>query len=196
VVLIGHGEHEEVEGTVGEAPDAVVLIETAADVARLEVPDPTRVAYVTQTTLAVNDTRTIVRLLHQRFPKIVGPRTEDICYATSNRQRAVTELAAQCGLVLVVGSRNSSNTNRLVEVARAAGADAHRIEDGCDVDERWLEGRDSVGVTAGASVPEILVQRVVAELARLRVVGVEELEVCHEERRLMLPVEVRSAPPS
>src|SRR4051795_8450676 len=153
IVLIGHGGHEEVEGTMGEAPEHIVLVETEEDVARLEVADPERIAYISQTTLSVDETKTIIARLRERFPAAVGPRTDDICYATTNRQMAVKQLAAQCDLVLVIGSRNSSNSNRLVEVARDFGADAYLIDNESQVREEWLEGKRVVGITSGASAP-------------------------------------------
>src|SRR5881227_4279570 len=148
IVLIGHAGHEEVEGTMGEAPDHIVLVETEADVDALEVDDPSRVAYISQTTLSVDETRSIIARLRERFPAIVGPRTDDICYATTNRQTAVKALAAECELVLVIGSRNSSNSNRLVDVARDAGADAHLIDNESQVREAWLENKRVVGITS------------------------------------------------
>src|SRR5213595_2166525 len=141
IVLIGHAGHEEVEGTMGEAPAHIVLVETEEDVDALEVPDPDRVAYISQTTLSVDETRVIIARLREKFPGIVGPRTDDICYATTNRQAAVREMAGECDLVLVIGSRNSSNSNRLVEVARAHGAEAHLIDNEVQVREEWLEGK-------------------------------------------------------
>src|ERR671933_1431235 len=161
IVLIGHAGHEEVEGTMGEAPEHIVLVETEADVDALEIADPDRVAYVSQTTLSVDETRAIIARLRERFPNIVGPRTDDICYATTNRQAAVKELAARCELVLVIGSQNSSNSNRLVDVARDIGADAHLIDHEGQVRDEWLEGVSTVGITSGASAPEELVQRLV-----------------------------------
>ncbi|MEA2269072.1 MAG: 4-hydroxy-3-methylbut-2-en-yl diphosphate reductase, partial [Solirubrobacteraceae bacterium] len=141
IVLIGHSGHEEVEGTMGEAPDDIVLVETEEDVDRLEVPDPERVAYISQTTLSVDETRTIINRLRERFPAITGPRTDDICYATTNRQAAVKQMAPHCDLVLVIGSRNSSNSNRLVEVARELGTEAHLIDNEAQVQESWLAGK-------------------------------------------------------
>src|SRR5437879_2104448 len=141
IVLVGHDGHEEVEGTMGEAPDQIVLVQNEDDVARLRVDDPERVAYVTQTTLAVDETSAIIARLRERFPNIVGPRTDDICYATTNRQAAVRQMARECDLVLVIGSRNSSNSNRLVEVARDHGAEAHLIDNELQVSEEWLEGK-------------------------------------------------------
>src|ERR1700750_265432 len=153
IVLIGHSGHEEVEGTMGEAPDHIVLVETEADVDALEVADPTRIAYISQTTLSVDETRAIIARLRERFPAIVGPRTADICYATTNRQAAVKQLAPLCDLVLVIGSRNSSNSNRLVEVAREHGADSHLIDNETEVREEWLESKQVVGITSGARAP-------------------------------------------
>src|SRR5438270_307336 len=157
IVLIGHAGHEEVEGTMGEAPDHIVLVETEEDADRLEVPDPDRIAYISQTTLSVDETRAIIARLRDRFPNITGPRTDDICYATTNRQAAVKQMAAQCDLVLVIGSRNSSNSQRLVDVARAAGAAAHLIDNESQVREEWLDGARVVGISSGASAPELLV---------------------------------------
>ena len=161
IVLIGHDGHEEVEGTTGEAPENIVLVETEADVETLEVDDPDRVAYITQTTLSVDETTAIIDALKRKFPNITGPKTDDICYATTNRQQAVKELARECDLVLVIGSTNSSNSVRLVEVAREHGVDSHLIDFAHQVDEDWLEGVETVGITSGASAPEELVERLV-----------------------------------
>src|SRR5213080_3938131 len=161
IILIGHAGHEEVEGTMGEAPDHTVLVETEADVEALEVADPAKVAYVSQTTLSVDETRAIIARLRERFPAIVGPRTDDICYATTNRQAAVRQMAEHCDLVLVIGSKNSSNSNRLVEVARDHGAESHLIDNEAQVREEWLAGKRTVGITSGASAPEELVKRLV-----------------------------------
>src|SRR5437763_7676504 len=150
IVLIGHAGHEEVEGTMGEAPESIVLIETEADVDRLDVADPDRVAFISQTTLSVDETAAIIRRLRERFPAIVGPRTDDICYATTNRQAAVRQMAQHCDLVLVIGSKNSSNSNRLVEVARAHGAESHLFDNELQVTEEWLEGKHTVGIRSGA----------------------------------------------
>src|SRR5215212_4234491 len=185
IVLIGHAGHEEVEGTMGEAPDRIVLIETEADVDRLEVEDPERVAYISQTTLSVDETRAIIARLRERFPAITGPRTDDICYATTNRQAAVRQLAQECDLVLVIGSRNSSNSNRLVEVARDHGSDSYLIDNQSQVQEDWLEGKRVVGITSGAGAPEELVQRLVAFFRERGV------EVVQEDVRFMLPREIR-----
>ncbi len=149
IVLIGHEGHEEVEGTMGEAPEAFVLVETEEDVDRLELPDPDRVAFLTQTTLSVDETDRIIRRLHERFPNITGPKSDDICYATTNRQMAVRQMARECDLVLVIGSSNSSNSNRLVEVARDHGADSHLIDNEGQVREEWLEGKRVVGISSG-----------------------------------------------
>ncbi|SEH12670.1 4-hydroxy-3-methylbut-2-enyl diphosphate reductase [Thermoleophilum album] len=193
IVLIGHEGHEEVEGTMGEAPDHIVLVETEEDVDALEVEDPERVAYLTQTTLSVDETKRIIQRLRERFPNVVGPKSDDICYATTNRQMAVRELARQCDLVLVIGSRNSSNSNRLVEVARAHGAEAHLIDNESQVREEWLEGKRVVGITSGASAPEELVQRLVAWFRARGVDQVEELRTVEENVRFMLPREIRKA---
>ena len=191
IVLIGHAGHEEVEGTMGEAPDHIVLIETEDDVDKLEVDDPERVAYISQTTLSVDETRAIIARLRERFPKITGPRTDDICYATTNRQAAVRQLARECDLVLVIGSRNSSNSNRLVEVARDLGADSYLIDNESQVREEWLDGKRVVGITSGASAPEELVERLVGFFRDRGTTDVSELEVVREDVRFMLPKEIR-----
>jgi 4-hydroxy-3-methylbut-2-enyl diphosphate reductase len=193
IVLIGHAGHEEVEGTMGEAPDQVVLIETEEDVDRLEVADPERVAYISQTTLSVDETTAIIARLRERFPAIVGPRTDDICYATTNRQAAVRQMAGECDLVLVIGSRNSSNSNRLVEVARDHGAESHLIDNEAQVREEWLEGKRTVGISSGASAPEELVQRLVDFFRARGTTDVSEFEVVKEDVRFMLPKEIRRA---
>ena len=191
IVLIGHGGHEEVEGTMGEAPASIVLVETEDDVDRLEVEDPERVAYISQTTLAVDETHAIIARLRERFPAIVGPRTDDICYATTNRQMAVRQMARECDLVLVIGSRNSSNSNRLVEVARDHGADSYLIDNEDQVREEWLDGMRVVGISSGASAPEELVQRLIAFFRRRGTEDVSEFEVVKEDVRFMLPREIR-----
>ena len=191
IVLIGHAGHEEVEGTMGEAPENIVLVESEEDVEALEVPDPERIAYISQTTLSVDETRAVINRLRRRFPSIIGPRTDDICYATTNRQAAVKQLAAQCDLVLVIGSRNSSNSNRLVEVAREHGADSHLIDNEGEVREEWLSGKRVVGITSGASAPESLVQRLVEFFRARGTTDVEELEVVQEDVRFMLPKVIR-----
>src|SRR5947199_6969212 len=193
IVLVGHAGHEEVEGTMGEAPEHIVLIETEEDVERLEVADPDRVAYISQTTLSVDETAAIIARLRERFPSIAGPRTDDICYATTNRQAAVRQMARECDLVLVIGSRNSSNSNRLVEVARDHGAEAHLIDNELQVSEAWLEGKRTVGITSGASAPEELVQRLVDFFRSRGTREVSEFEVVQEDVRFMLPKEIRKA---
>jgi 4-hydroxy-3-methylbut-2-en-1-yl diphosphate reductase len=196
ILLVGHEGHEEVEGTLGEAPEATVLVQTVAEAERVRVPDPTRVAYVTQTTLSVDETAEIVAALRRRFPEIEGPQAGDICYATTNRQRAVKELVAEIDLLLVIGSENSSNSKRLVETGRASGVEAHLIEDETAIDERWLERAETVGLTSGASAPEHLVQRV-CDWFRAR--GVEEIVSAGavvEDVFFRLPVEIRRALPA
>src|SRR6201999_3527947 len=150
IVLIGHEGHEEVEGTMGEAPDQIVLVQDEDEVDRLQVGDPSRIAYISQTTLSVDETRAIILRLREKFPQIIGPRTDDICYATTNRQTAVKQLARESDLVLVVGSRNSSNSNRLGEGGRDCGAESHLIDREDEVREEWLEGMRVVGITSGA----------------------------------------------
>ncbi len=193
IVLIGHDGHEEVEGTMGEAPEAIVLVETEADVDALEVADPDRLAFISQTTLSVDETRQIIIRLRERFPNITGPRTDDICYATTNRQAAVKQMAQHCDLVLVIGSRNSSNSNRLVQVAQEHGAQAHLIDNETEVDEAWLDGPTVVGISSGASAPEELVQRLVAFFRERGVQDVSEFEVLQEDVRFMLPKPIRLA---
>jgi 4-hydroxy-3-methylbut-2-en-1-yl diphosphate reductase len=193
IVLVGHAGHEEVEGTMGEAPDRIVLIESVEDVDRLEVEDPTKLAYISQTTLSVDETRAIIHRLRERFPAIIGPRTDDICYATTNRQAAVKQLAGECDLVLVIGSSNSSNSNRLVEVAREHGCSAHLIDRTEQVKEEWLADKRVVGITSGASAPEELVQRLVDFFRARGTTDVGELEVIREDVRFMLPKAIRQA---
>jgi 4-hydroxy-3-methylbut-2-enyl diphosphate reductase len=193
IVLIGHAGHEEVEGTMGEAPEATVLVESIADVESLQVPDDARIAYITQTTLSVDETREIIDALRRRFPQIAAPAREDICYATTNRQRAVKDLLAQVDLLLVVGSRNSSNSLRLVEVARAAGVEAHLVDDVSELRESWFDGVGVVGVTSGASAPEKLVTGL-CDWFRVR--GVDEIvehRPVSEDVVFKLPVELRRA---
>ena len=193
IVLVGHAGHEEVEGTMGEAPDSIVLIETVEDVDSLEVRDESKVAYISQTTLSVDETRAVINRLRERFPAIVGPRTDDICYATTNRQAAVKQLARACDLVLVIGSRNSSNSNRLVEVAREHGADSYLIDNESEVLDEWLSNARVVGITSGASAPDELVQRLVEFFRARGTDDVQELEVVHEDVRFMLPKTIRQA---
>jgi 4-hydroxy-3-methylbut-2-en-1-yl diphosphate reductase len=191
IVLIGHAGHEEVEGTMGEAPDSTVLVESVEDVERLDFPAGAKVAYITQTTLSVDETAEIIGALRRRFPEIHAPKKEDICYATSNRQWAVKEMIEHIDLLLVIGSRNSSNSNRLVEVARAAGVAAHLIDDEGDIDAAWLEGVDVVGVTSGASAPEKLVERVCDWFRAHGVTEVEPYRMVDEDVTFKLPVELR-----
>jgi 4-hydroxy-3-methylbut-2-enyl diphosphate reductase len=191
IVLIGHGGHEEVEGTMGEAPDSIVLVETEADVDALEVADPEKVAYISQTTLSVDETRTIINRLREKFPAITGPRTDDICYATTNRQAAVKQMAAECDLVLVIGSQNSSNSQRLVDVARDYGTDSYLIDNESQLEDAWLDGKRVVGISSGASAPEELVSRLVAYFADRGVSDVSEVEVVREDVRFMLPKRIR-----
>ena len=193
IILIGHAGHEEVEGTMGEAPGQIILVQSEEEVDELEIDDPTRVAYISQTTLAVDETRAVINRLRERFPQIVGPRTDDICYATTNRQAAVKQLARRCDLVLVIGSRNSSNSNRLVEVAREHGADSHLIDNELQVHEEWLEGKRVVGITSGASAPEELVQGLVEFFRARGTADVQELDVIQEDVRFMLPKAIRQA---
>ena len=192
IVLVGHEGHEEVEGTTGEAPDAIKLVEHVEDVARLDIDNPDEVAFLTQTTLAVDDAMVVVDELRRRFPKLVGPKSDDICYATQNRQHALRAVAREADLVLVVGSVNSSNSVRLVEVAEKEGTPGRLIDDEGDLDAVWLVGKDTIAVTAGASAPEELVQRVIDELAGLGTVTVEDRTVGQESIRFNLPKEVNA----
>ena len=191
IVLVGHAGHEEVEGTMGEAPDAMVLVESEADVDALEVDDPERIAYLTQTTLAVDETRAIIGRLREKFPAITGPRTDDICYATTNRQLAVRQMAEQCDLLLVIGSKNSSNSNRLVDVARDHGAASYLIDNASEVREEWLEGVRVAGISSGASAPDELVQELVAFFRDRGTQDVQTFEVLREDVRFMLPKVIR-----
>jgi 4-hydroxy-3-methylbut-2-en-1-yl diphosphate reductase len=191
IVLIGHEGHEEVEGTTGEAPERTVLVQTEADVDDLEIDDPDRIAYITQTTLSVDETSSIIAKLKEKFPNAVGPKTDDICYATTNRQQSVRALAKECELVLVIGSTNSSNSNRLVEVAREHGANSHLIDNHGQVDDAWLEGVKTVGITSGASAPEELVEALVTFFRGRGADDVSELKTVHEDVRFMLPSEIR-----
>ena len=191
VLLIGHAGHEEVEGTMGEAPEATILVESVEDAERLELPPEAKVAYITQTTLSVDETGEIIALLRRRFPRIHAPKREDICYATSNRQWAVKEMIEHVDLLLVIGSRNSSNSNRLVEVARAEGVSAHLIDDETNIDEAWLEGVRVVGLTSGASAPEKLVDRVCDWFRARGVRAIEPYRMVDEDVTFRLPVELR-----
>jgi 4-hydroxy-3-methylbut-2-enyl diphosphate reductase len=193
IVLIGHKDHDEVIGTLGEVPDCSYLVETVEDADRLEVPDPTRVRYLTQTTLSLDETRDIVERLKERFPFIQGPPAQDICYATENRQMAVKEVSGAIDLLMVVGSQNSSNSKRLVEVARNVGVAANLVNDRSDVDISWLEGVTNVGLTAGASAPEHLVQDMIEFLRERGFHRMEEIELVEEDVRFSLPNELMVA---
>ncbi|MEZ8219995.1 4-hydroxy-3-methylbut-2-enyl diphosphate reductase [Candidatus Fervidibacteria bacterium JGI MDM2 JNZ-1-D12] len=191
IILIGHAGHEEVEGTMGEAPHCTYLVQSVQDVEKLQVPDPEKVAYLTQTTLSVDDTAEIVAALRQKFPKIVGPRTDDICYATQNRQNAVKALAKQVDVILVIGSKNSSNSQRLREVAISQGCPAYLIEGAEQIEPEWLVEAESVGVTSGASAPEILVQQVIQRLQELGATEVIELKLTDERVQFAPPPEIK-----
>jgi len=193
IVLIGHAGHEEVEGTLGEAPGSTLLVESIADAETLALPAGANVAYITQTTLSVDETREIIEVLRRRFPQLEGPRREDICYATSNRQWAVKELLAEVDLLLVVGSRNSSNSVRLVEVARAGGVAAELVDDASEIDEAWFDQAAVVGVTSGASAPERLVDDVCEWFRDRGVDDISEHRSVYEDVTFKLPVELRRA---
>jgi 4-hydroxy-3-methylbut-2-en-1-yl diphosphate reductase len=190
LILIGHKDHQEIIGTSGEAPDQTVIVGSVEEVDELEVPDPSRLAFLTQTTLSLYDTQEIVARLRERFPSIVGPASDDICYATQNRQEAVEALTREVDLILVVGSANSSNSNRLVEVAKRAGVASRLIEDVNDIDAAWLGDVKSVGLTAGASAPEILVEQVSQRLASLGYTNQRDLDLIREDVRFTLPPEL------
>ena len=192
ILLVGHAGHEEVEGTSGEAPGRIQLVQTPEDVARVEVRDPAKVSWLSQTTLSVDETMTIVDAIRERFPLLLDPPSDDICYATQNRQTAVKEIAADADLVIVVGSGNSSNSVRLVEVALEAGARAaHRVDDASEIDESWLEGVERVSVTSGASVPEGLVDGVLAYLAERGYPDARAVHTAEESLVFALPPELR-----
>jgi 4-hydroxy-3-methylbut-2-en-1-yl diphosphate reductase len=199
LVLVGHRDHDEIEGTFGEAPEVTQIVSSAEEVKALEVPDPNRVAYLTQTTLSLDEARDIIHALKEKFPSIVGPHSQDICYATENRQTAVKNVAHNADLVLVVGSNNSSNSNRLVEVSRNLGTKGYLIDNSEAIDPAWLEGVSTVAITAGASAPEVLVEDVVNYLCQKGFGSVEEVEVMPENVRFGLPPEIvqaiASAPP-
>ena len=193
IVLIGHAGHEEVVGTMGEAPEATTLVQSVEEAEALELADGERIAYITQTTLSVDETSEIVDVLRRRVPDIRAPQREDICYATSNRQWAVKELLEHVELLLVVGSQNSSNSNRLVEVARASGVGSHLIDDETEIDEAWLEGVETVGLTSGASAPERLVARVCDWFRARGVSDIAPFASVFEDVVFRLPVELRRA---
>ncbi|HRX38363.1 MAG: 4-hydroxy-3-methylbut-2-enyl diphosphate reductase [Parvularculaceae bacterium] len=194
IVLIGHLGHPEVEGTLGQIPGKVHVLSEVHEVETLEVADPERVAFVTQTTLSVNDTKDVIAALRKRFPSIVGPDTRDICYATQNRQTAVISLAKQVDLLLVVGAHNSSNSNRLREIGENFGVPSYLIEDAHMLDLAWLDGVKTVGVTAGASAPETLVQEAITKMRQLRKVSVETLDGVEENIHFKLPKELADVP--
>ncbi len=197
VILIGHAGHPEVEGTMGQYDDsnggAIYLVETPDCVARLEVKNPDKLAYVSQTTLSVDDTRRVIDALRARFPKIIGPRKDDICYATQNRQDAVKQLASECDLVLVVGSPNSSNSNRLRELAEKNGVTAYLIDSADDLEQEWIDGASTIGVTAGASAPEVLVQDVLQRLREMGATTINEKTTVEESVVFPLPKALRQA---
>ena len=193
LVLIGHRDHDEVIGTLGEAPSVTQVVGSPAQVETLAVPDPNRVAYLTQTTLSLDETKDIIAALQKKFPNIQGPHAQDICYATENRQVAVKQVASDADLLLVVGSENSSNSNRLVEVARNLGTNAHLIDSYKNIKAEWLEGVETISLTAGASAPECLVEEVVKFLATKGFDNVQELEVMPENVRFGLPPEIVEA---
>jgi 4-hydroxy-3-methylbut-2-enyl diphosphate reductase len=196
ILLIGHEGHEEIVGTTGEAPNRTVLVQSPEEAAAVVVDDPDHISYLSQTTLSVDETNDIIGVLQARFPKLQGPPSEDICYATQNRQEAVKAMAAEADVILVIGSENSSNSNRLVEVARAAGTPAYLVDDERQIDPAWLEGADTVGLTSGASVPEFLIDRVVAYLKKRGAVDVERVGSIEENMRFSLPTTVRSMTPA
>jgi 4-hydroxy-3-methylbut-2-enyl diphosphate reductase len=192
ILLIGHEGHEEVIGTSGEAPDRVILVGSPEEARTVSVADPERVSYLSQTTLSVDETNDVIDVLRERFPAIQGPPRDDICYATQNRQEAVKDLAKQSDVVLVIGSDNSSNSKRLVEVARMEGTPAHLLDDESEILPEWLEGRETIGVTSGASAPEWLVERVVEHLKALGATSVEQLRTVEEHMVFSLPASVRA----
>jgi 4-hydroxy-3-methylbut-2-en-1-yl diphosphate reductase len=194
IVLIGHEGHEEVEGTSGQAPDRTILVQSPDEARTVEIPDSDRLSYLTQTTLSVDETNEIVRILQERFPRIEGPPRDDICYATQNRQDAVKVIAPASDVVLVIGSQNSSNSNRLAELSRELGTPAHLVDDESTVDPSWLEGAGTVGLTSGASAPEWLVHRMLAWLAERGFDTVEEVTLTEERVRFSLPAGVREIP--
>lgn len=196
LILIGHRDHQEIVGTSGEAPLQTVVVGSVEEVDQLQMDDPERLAYLTQTTLSLYDTQEIVSRLRQRFPKILGPASDDICYATQNRQEAVEALTREVDMILVVGSANSSNSNRLVEVAQRAGVAARLIEDGNDLKPAWFEGVSRLGLTAGASAPEILVEQVSQRLANFGFTDQRDLDLIREDVRFTLPAELAARKPA
>lgn len=195
IILIGHRDHQEIVGTSGEAPERTVVVDSVEAVNQLEVSDPNKLAFLTQTTLSLYDTQEIVARLRQKFPNIIGPASDDICYATQNRQEAVEQMARDVDLILVVGSPNSSNSNRLVEVAKRSGVEARLIDEARDIDPAWLEGVRRVGLTAGASAPEVLVEQVSERLAGFGFTDQRDLDLIREDVRFTLPPELATIAP-
>jgi 4-hydroxy-3-methylbut-2-enyl diphosphate reductase len=191
ILLIGHRDHEEIDGTFGEAPKNTIIVETEADAEAVQVPDPERVTFLTQTTLSLDETGGIIEILKRRFPRMSGPKSQDICYATENRQLAVKAVAPLCQLLLVVGSQNSSNSKRLVEVCRKSNVPAHLLDDCSFLQDDWFTGVDAVSVTAGASAPEHLVQELIEALQRRGYSNLEELDIVDEDVRFQLPQELQ-----
>src|SRR5277367_5793581 len=196
IILIGHKDHQEIVGTSGEAPDRTIVVDSIAAVDALEVEDPEKLAFLTQTTLSLYDTQEIVARLRQKFPKIIGPASDDICYATQNRQEAVEQVAKDVDLILVVGSQNSSNSNRLVELAQRLNRKAQLIDSAADINPAWLEGVQRVGLTAGASAPEVLVEQVSERLAQFGFTDQRDLDLIREDVRFTLPAELQSIAPA
>lgn len=196
IILIGHKDHQEIIGTSGEAPDRTIVVDSVEAVDKLEVSNPEKLAFLTQTTLSLYDTQEIVARLRQKFPKIVGPKSDDICYATQNRQEAVEQVAQDIDLILVVGSQNSSNSNRLVEVAKRRGVKAELIDSASDIEPAWLQGVRTVGLTAGASAPEVLVEQVSQRLAEHGYTDQRDLDLIREDVRFTLPPELASIAPA
>jgi len=190
IILIGHKDHQEIVGTSGEAPDRTLVVDSIAAVDALQVEDPERLAFLTQTTLSLYDTQEIVARLRQRFPRIIGPASDDICYATQNRQEAVEQVAKDVDLILVVGSQNSSNSNRLVELAERLNVKAKLIDSAADIDPAWLDGVHRIGLTAGASAPEVLVEQVSERLAQFGFTDQRDLDLIREDVRFTLPPEL------
>jgi len=196
IILIGHKDHQEIIGTSGEAPDRTIVVDSVEAVDKLEVNNPEKLAFLTQTTLSLYDTQEIVARLRQKYPKIVGPKSDDICYATQNRQEAVEQVAQDIDLILVVGSQNSSNSNRLVEVAKRRGVKAELIDSASDIQPAWLQGVKTVGLTAGASAPEVLVEQVSQRLAEHGYTDQRDLDLIREDVRFTLPPELASIAPA
>jgi 4-hydroxy-3-methylbut-2-en-1-yl diphosphate reductase len=196
IILIGHKDHQEIVGTSGEAPDRTIVVDSIAAVDALQVDDPEKLAFLTQTTLSLYDTQEIVGRLRQRFPKIVGPASDDICYATQNRQEAVEQVAKDVDLILVVGSQNSSNSNRLVELSERLNVKARLIDSAAHIDPEWLDGVKRIGLTAGASAPEVLVEQVSERLAQFGFTDQRDLDLIREDVRFTLPAELASIAPA